>query len=176
MIKVNNTRRAINIILVCNAILFSYVETFVPLPFPVPGLKLGLANIITIIAIVFLNYKDVVFIVVFRCMAMAFLAKGIIALVLSLSAGFLSATVMWFLYTKAYGIFSIRGISIAGAIVHNVVQVIIASIILGENILFCYLPILLIASVITGFFIGFIGELAVKQIQKKGLLYKCQNS
>ena len=170
MTKVNNKRRAVNIILVCNAVLLSYVEVFIPLPFPVPGLKLGLANIITIIAIVFLNYKDLVFLVVFRCVAMAFLTKGIIALVLSLSAGFLSATVMWFLYTNANGLFSVRGISIAGAIIHNAVQVIVASIVLGENILFYYLPILLIASVITGFVIGFVGEVAVKEIRKRHAL------
>ena len=170
MIEVSNNKRyAINIILVCNAVLLSYIEMLVPIPIPVPGTKIGFANIIIIIAIAFLNYKDVVFIMIFKCLVSAFLSKGIIVLAFSLTAGFFSATVMWFLYKKAKNIFSVKGISIAGAIVHNTAQIAVASIILKENIMFYYLPILLFVAVISGFIVGIIGESAIKEIQKRDI-------
>lgn len=170
LIIVNNKRLAINIILICNAIVLSYLETFIPMLIPVPGAKIGLANIITIVAIVFLNYKDVIFIVVFRCLAIAILSKGIAALVFSLTAGILSASVMWILYKKAKGIFSVKGMSIIGAIVHNITQIIVASVIIRENIILYYLPILLITAIIAGFIIGYVGDITVKEIKRKGIL------
>lgn len=160
---------AIIIILVTNAILISLLELLIPVPIPVPGVKLGLANIITILAIVFLNFKDVLFIVTVRSLVIALLARGVLMLAFSLSGGILSATVMTILYKKFSKLFSIRGISITGAIVHNTTQITVASLILGQTIIFYYLPVLLIAGVIAGFITGTIAELTINEIKKKGL-------
>jgi Heptaprenyl diphosphate synthase component I. len=81
-------REAIIIILICNAILISLLELIIPVPIPIPGVKLGLANIITIIAIAFLDLKDVLTIVILRCLVVGVLSKGITALPFSLSGGF----------------------------------------------------------------------------------------
>ncbi|MGE5390742.1 MAG: Gx transporter family protein [Deltaproteobacteria bacterium] len=158
---------AVIIILICNAILISLLELIIPVPVPVPGVKLGLANIITIIALVFLDFKDVLTIVVLRCIVVAVLSKGITVLPFSLTGGLLSAMAMWLLYQKMSNWFSIKGISIVGAIVHNTAQLVVASFILGETVIFYYIPVLLISAVVTGLITGTISELTVREIQKR---------
>lgn len=160
---------AIIIILICNAILISLLELVIPIPIPVPGVKLGLANIITIIAIAFLDFKDVLTIVLLRCIVVAVLSKGITVLPFSLTGGLLSAIAMWLLYQKLSRWFSIKGISVVGAIVHNTAQLMVASLILGETVIFYYIPVLLISAVITGLITGTISELTVREIDKRGV-------
>jgi len=160
---------AVIIILICNAILISLLELIIPIPIPIPGVKLGLGNIITIIAIAFLDFKDVLLIVFLRCIVVAVLSKGITVLPFSLTGGLLSAIVMWLLYKTASRFFSIKGISIIGAIVHNTAQLMVASLILREAVLFYYIPILLISAIITGLITGSVSELTVREIEKKGV-------
>jgi heptaprenyl diphosphate synthase len=162
-----NRRKAVIIILVVNAILISLLELIIPIPVPIPGIKLGLANIITIIAIVFLDLKDVLAIVLLRCIVVATLSKGLMMMIFSISGGISSALVMWVLYKKLPNIFSIKGISITGAIIHNTAQVLVASFILKEMIVLYYLPILLISAIITGLITGTISDLTIKEISKR---------
>ncbi|MEN6350199.1 MAG: Gx transporter family protein [Syntrophomonas sp.] len=162
-------RDAVIIILIINAILISLLELIIPVPIPVPGVKLGLANIITIIAIAFLDLKDVLIIVFLRCMVVAVLSKGITVLPFSLSGGLLSALIMWFVYKKMSRLFSIKGISIIGAITHNIAQLSVASLILRETVILYYLPVLLISAIITGLITGTISELTVREIEKRGI-------
>ena len=162
-------RDAVIIILICNAILISLLELIIPIPIPIPGVKLGLGNIITIIAIAFLDFKDVLIIVFLRCIVVAVLSKGITVLPFSLAGGLLSAVVMWLLYKKMSRVFSIKGISIIGAIVHNIAQLTVASLILREIVILYYLPILLISAIITGLITGSISELTVNEIKKRGI-------
>lgn len=165
-----NRRYAVIIILVTNAIMISLLESFIPIPIPVPGVKLGLANIITLIAIVFLPLKDVLLIVTIRSFVVALLTRGVMMLAFSLGGGILSALVMSLLYKKLSRFFSIKGISVVGAIVHNTTQITVATFLLGEAVILLYLPILLISAVITGFITGSIGDLAISEIRKKELL------
>ncbi|OEF98749.1 heptaprenyl diphosphate synthase [Desulfuribacillus alkaliarsenatis] len=162
-------RYGLIIILVTNAILISFLELFIPVPVPVPGVKLGLANIITLLAIVFLSFKDVMLIVTMRSLVIAVLTRGVMMLAFSLTGGIMSAIVMSILYKKFSNYFSIKGISIAGAIVHNTTQIVIASLILGQVVILYYLPILLVSAVITGFITGSIAEMAITEIKKKGI-------
>jgi len=162
-------RYAIVVILVSNGILISFLESFIPIPIPVPGVKLGLGNIITMIGIAFLGVKDVLFIVAIRCFVVAVLTRGVMMLAFSLTGGILSALVMALLYKKFSGMFSVKGISIAGALVHSTAQVIVASFILGQFVIMYYLPVLLVSAVITGFITGSIGEIAINEIRRKDL-------
>jgi heptaprenyl diphosphate synthase len=164
-----NKKYALIIILVTNAILISFLESFIPIPIPVPGVKLGLGNIITMIAIAFLGLKDVLFIVIVRSFVVAILTRGVMMLAFSLSGGILSALVIWFLYKKLSRFFSIKGMSIVGAIVHSTAQIVVASIILGQIVVMYYLPVLLVSSVITGFITGSIAELTIDEVRKKGV-------
>jgi heptaprenyl diphosphate synthase len=164
-----NRRYAVIIILVVNGILISYLESFIPIPIPVPGVKLGLGNIITMIGIAFLGFKDVIFIVAVRCFVVAILTRGVMMLAFSLSGGILSAIVMTLLYKMLSKYLSLRVISIAGAIIHNTTQVVVASVILGEFVVMYYLPVLLISAVITGFITGSVSGIAIDEIKKKGI-------
>lgn len=165
----NNRRYAVVIILVTNAILISVLESLIPIPIPVPGIKLGLANIITLIAIVFLPLKDVLLVVTIRCFVVAILTRGIMMLAFSLTGGILSALAMFLLYKKLSNLFSIKGISILGAIVHNTAQITVASFLLADTVIILYLPVLLVSAVVTGFITGAIGEMAISEIMKKKL-------
>jgi heptaprenyl diphosphate synthase len=166
-----NKRLAINIILVCNAIIISYLESFIPIPIPVPGIKLGLANIIILIAIEFLDLKDALFIMIVKCLVISLLTKGVVVLAFSLSGGILSVIGMWLLYRKLPQLFSIKGVSIAGALFHNTGQIIAAFIILQSTVIFYYLPVLLISSLVTGFITGTIGSAVIHEIRVKGILH-----
>ena len=165
-----NRRYAVIIILVTNAIIISLLESLIPVPIPVPGVKLGLANIITLIGLVFISAKDIFLIVTIRSFVVALLTRGVMMLAFSLSGGILSALVMIILYKKFSNLFSIKGISIIGAIIHNTTQITVASFLLGEIVILYYLPILLISAIITGFITGSIAELAISEIKKKGVL------
>jgi heptaprenyl diphosphate synthase len=76
---------------------------------------------------------------------------------------------MWLLYKKLSRFFSIKGISIGGAIVHSTAQIVVASLILGQAVVMFYLPVLLISSIVTGLITGSIGELAINEVRKKGV-------
>lgn len=165
-----NKKYAIIIILVSNAIIISLLESIIPVPIPVPGVKLGLANIITLIALVFLAFKEVLLIVIIRCFVVALLTRGIMMLAFSLSGGIISALIMVLLYKTCSRFFSIKGISIVGAIFHNTTQITVASFLLGEFVILLYLPVLLVSAVITGFITGSIAELAIAEIAKKNVL------
>ncbi|MBL4953931.1 Gx transporter family protein [Neobacillus sp. YIM B02564] len=162
-----NRKDAIIIILVTNAILISFIESFFPLPIPIPGVKLGLGNIITMVGIVFLGLKDILLIVVVRSFVVAVLTRGVTMLPFSLSGGILSALIMWVLYKKFSQLFSIKIISIIGAIIHSTAQVMVASMMLGQLIVLYYLPALFITSIVSGFITGRIGELVINEIRNK---------
>ncbi|SHI74419.1 Gx transporter family protein [Desulfosporosinus lacus] len=164
-----NRKYAVIIILVTNAIIISFLESFIPIPIPVPGVKLGLGNIITMIAIVFLGLKDVLFIVIVRSFVVAILTRGVVMLVLSLAGGILSAIVMWFLFKKLSRLFSVKGISIAGAIVHSTAQILAAGFFLGQAVVMYYLPVLIVSSIITGLITGSIAEIAINEVAVKGV-------
>lgn len=164
-----NKKYAVIIVLVTNAILISFLESFIPIPIPVPGIKLGLANIITLIGIVFLGWQDVLLIVIVRSFVVALLTRGIMMLAFSLSGGILSAVVMWLLYKKFSKFVSTKGVSIAGAITHNTAQLMVASLLLGQVVVLYYLPVLLISAVITGLITGSIAEITINEVSKKGI-------
>jgi heptaprenyl diphosphate synthase len=162
-----NRRYAVIIILVTNAILISLLESIIPVPVPVPGVKLGLANIITLIGLVFLPFTDVMLMVIIRCVVVALLTRGVMMLAFSVSGGILSALVMALIYKKFSHYFSTKGISIIGAFIHNTTQIAVAYWLLGQFVVFYYLPILIVSAVITGYITGRIGEIAIGELGQK---------
>lgn len=170
-----NRRYAVIIILVTNAILISLLESIIPVPVPVPGVKLGLASIITLIGLVYLPLTDVLLIVLIRCFVVALLTRGVMMLVFSMSGGILSALIMVLLYKRFSQYFSIKGISIIGAFFHNTTQIIVASLLLGQLVVFYYLPILIVSAVITGYITGRIGEIAIGELREKGIFSALPN-
>ena len=145
-------RLAVNGILVGLAVVLSIVERWIPLDLivPVPGIKLGLANIVTLFALYRLAFADAAAIVVVRCLLTALVA-GPASLLFSLLGG-LSALVAMALLRKGDGrVFSIYGVSMGGAVAHNIGQVSAACLQLWDlSLASSYLPLLMLFGLVTG--------------------------
>ncbi len=132
------------------ALIFSLVESILPvLPIAVPGVKLGLSNIVVMYAIFFLGAREAYFIALLKAI-FVFFTRGFIASTLSLSGGLLSITCMLCMFFLLKEKISIIGVSIIGAVSHNIGQFVVISIIYVGVSLWFYLPILLISGIITG--------------------------
>ena len=141
-------------VLAALALALSYMESFFPLALivPLPGVKLGLANIVTLYALYALGFPSALAILFVRCTLGALFAGNASALLFSLLGG-LSALFVMALLSKSKKL-SIFGVSIAGAAAHNCGQVCAALITLGSTAPLYYLPFLLLVSLFTGFLIG----------------------
>ena len=162
----------ISAMLTAVAAALSIVDSMIPVRaiVPLPGLKLGLANIVTIFAIFFLGYKYMFAIVTARCLLGAVFGGGPVSLVFSLSGALMAAAVM-LLMKKGYGrMFSLYGISLAGSAAFNIMQVIAAAVMLQNTAIFTYLPILMIGGVATGILTATIFGVFYKKIEKSGIV------
>lgn len=151
-------------VFVALAMIFSYVEALFPVPIPVPGVKLGLANLVVVIGLYLFPAKEVMLIALVRVLGMGLLFGNGATLFYSLAGAAFSLLMM--LIAKRLIIFSVMGVSILGATFHNVGQILVAFILLGSREVFYYLPILLIAGVITGLVIGLMANQMIKILKK----------
>ncbi|MGI5998322.1 MAG: Gx transporter family protein [Lutispora sp.] len=153
-------------ILISQALVLHVVERAIPVPVPVPGVKLGLANIISLITIILFGFKEAVLVVTLRTLLGSMFGGGLSSFLYSLAGGILSTTVMAYLYLRHKNIFSIPTISTVGAVFHNIGQIGVASLVISNIQLFYYLPVLLISGVITGILIGFTVQFTVEPVKK----------
>jgi heptaprenyl diphosphate synthase len=149
-------------ILLAQALVLHFVESFIPIPIPAPGVKLGLANIITMITIVIFGYKDTLILVVLRSFMGAMFGGVISSFFFSVSGGILSSMAMFWMYRSYKEYFSFMGISIVGAIFHNIGQLFVASVLVSNFGIFTYLPILMITSILMGYFTGLSAKYILK--------------
>ena len=140
--------------LISLALALSYAERFIPLQMliPLPGIKLGLANIVTLTALYLLGAKSAFTILVLRCFLGSLFGGGITGFLFSLCGGLLSMTVMTF--TRRLTCFSVYGVSILGAAAHNIGQIAVAIFLMRSVYIGAYLPYLLIVALFTGFATG----------------------
>ena len=136
------------------ALALSYTERFLPLQLliPLPGVKLGLANIVTLVALYLLKPRHAFAIVVPRCILGAVFGGGITGLLFSLCGGLLALAVM--IWGRKLSVFSVYGVSILGAAAHNIGQILAAMVLMGSVYVAAYLPWLLLVGIATGFLIG----------------------
>ncbi len=152
-------------ILVALALAVSVAEGWIPLAFiPVPGVKLGLANIVTLFALYFLNFRDAFVVLLLRCVLASLFGSGITALAFSLTGGVFALLTMYFLLKSDK--FSLAGVSIAGAAMHGMGQIIASFFMLSTFSVIFYLPFLLITAIFTGALTGTISHLLFAQIKK----------
>ena len=145
----------------CLALIFSYIEFLIPIDLGMPGIKLGLANLLIIIALYGLKWKYALAINIVRIILSGLLFSGVFGVIYSLAGGLLSFLVMAVL--KRSGKFSIVGVSMAGGAFHNLGQIIIAALLVSNAKIFYYFPVLLFSGIATGIIIGFFAYyLAVK--------------
>ena len=144
------------------ALIFSYVELLIPINFGIPGAKLGLANLVIIIVLYKTDRKEALLLSVVRIVLTGFLFGNLFGILYSLAGGILSLAVMALL--KRSGAFSIIGVSMAGGVSHNVGQLIMAMLVVETYAVGYYLPVLLIAGLITGTLIGIAGREMLKRL------------
>lgn len=152
-------------VLVTLALVASYVETLIPISLGVPGAKIGLANLITIVALFLMGWKDAFAISIIRIVLAGFLFGNLFAIFYSLAGAILSLLIMMLLKKLEFGTVAV---SCAGGVAHNIGQISFAAFLVENSRLFYYLPILLIAGVLAGIVIGIIGGELIKRL--KGVL------
>lgn len=155
-------RVAVFAMLVVLAMIFSYLESQIPPFFSVPGMKLGLTNVVVLVALYKLGNVSGMAINILRIVLISLLFGGVSALLYSLTGGMLSTIVMILL--KRTGRFKTVTVSAAGGIFHNVGQIIVAVFMLNTTGIAWYLVVLWFTGMATGILIGFLGELLLKRL------------
>lgn len=146
------------------AMIMSYIEVLVPLSFAVPGIKMGLANIVIIFVLYKIGTKEAILVSLIRVILVSLLFSNVMAMAYSIAGAVLSLGVMWIL--KKTDKFSVIGVSVAGGIMHNVGQIIMAVILLGTKQIALYLPVLLITGTATGIVIGIVSGIVINRFKK----------
>ena len=145
------------------ALILSYVELLIPINFGIPGMKLGLANLLVVILLYKGCPRDALLLSVIRILLSGLIFGNMFSIFYRLGGGLLSLAVMVFL--KKTGQFTFAGISIGGGASHNVGQLLVAMFVVQTYQVGYYLPVLLIAGVITGAVIGILSAEVLKRTQ-----------
>lgn len=153
-------------ILVAQALVLYIVETMIPVPFITPGAKLGLANIITVISLYSLSLADTFLVVILRIMLSTLLVGSLSSFFFSLSGGILSLLVMFILKKFGKENISIIGVSVMGSVFHNIGQILVACLTVQNIRIISYLPVLMIAGVGTGIFVGITSKFLLLHLKK----------
>lgn len=149
-------------VFVALALIFSYVESLIPIQFGIPGVKLGLANLIIVIALYKMSLKEAYLLSVTRVVLSGFIFGNLFSILYSLAGGLLSLSVMALL--KKHGDFSVIGVSIAGGVSHNIGQLAVAMVIVETFSVMYYIPVLLMAGLITGLVIGITADEMLRRL------------
>ena len=153
---------AISAMFAALALIFSYIEFLIPLPLPVPGIKLGLANLVIIIAIYRMDFRHAFAINCARILLAGLLFSGVFGMIYSFAGGVLSIIVMYVLYRTK--LFSMVGVSMAGGVAHNLGQLITACILLENTAILSYFPVLLFSGLASGIAIGILAYIIEKRL------------
>lgn len=154
-------------LLVAQALVLYIVEGMIPVPFITPGAKLGLANLVTVIALyTFDNNKDVFLIITLRLILSTIFGGNLSSFMYGAAGAMLSYYIMIFAKKVGKDRLSIIGVSAAGAVFHNVGQLVVASAIVHNIDVMLYLPVLSIAGIGTGIFIGITANYVVAHMIK----------
>lgn len=136
------------------ALIMGVAERMIPFDFAVPGVRLGLANVVVLTALYIFSLPEIIMLVFVKCFVPAMLFGSIFSFFYSLAGSALSLAVMFILKKLFDGKISQIGISVCGAVAHNIGQLLVASAVVSSVYIFAYLPVLLVSGVITGVLTG----------------------
>ena len=157
-------RIAVSAMFAALALIFSYIEAILPLSTGIPGVKLGIANLVVILALYNTNFRYAMGINVIRILVAGLLFNGLFGALYSLAGGVVSLTVMWLL--KRTGLFSMAGVSMAGGVAHNMGQLLVASALVSNLKMFVYLPVLMFSGIAAGILIGITASVINERVPK----------
>ena len=159
----NTNKIALYGILVALALILSYVELQIPAFIAIPGMKLGLTNIVVLVALYMLDLKSAMGINIVRIVVVSILFGNAMSFSFSLVGGMLSTIVMILLHKSKK--FKIIGVSAAGGITHNIGQILTAMVLMDTKAIAWYLPILWISGIFSGVVIGIIGGILCERLR-----------
>lgn len=160
----NAHKVALSAMMAALALIFSYIEAIIPFNFGVPGIKLGIANLVILVSLYVLGGRYTLAINVLRILIAGLLFNGFFGAMYSLAGGILSFFVM--LLLKKTGLFSPIGVSMAGGVAHNLGQLLVAAAIVENMTLFFYFPVLLFSGMVSGILIGILTYLILIKLPK----------
>lgn len=146
------------------ALIFSYIEALIPFQFGIPGIKLGIANLVIIIALYNLGAKYAFIVNLVRILIAGLLFNGLFGAAYSLAGALVSFAVMILL--KRTDVFSVTGVSMAGGVAHNLGQILVAAFLISNIKIFVYFPVLILSGVVSGAVIGIVAHLMLKKLPK----------
>lgn len=149
--------------MVALAFTFSYLESLIPFNFGIPGVKLGLANLVVVVALYTMKPAEAFSIAVIRIFLAGLTFGNAYSIAYSLCGGILSFAVMLLLKRTKL---SMVGVSMMGGISHNIGQIIVAAIVMETARIAYYLPVLLVAGLVTGLLLGVVSSLIVSRVEK----------
>ena len=158
-------RVAISALFASLALIFSYIEAILPAAPGIPGIKLGIANLVVIIAMYRLNSRYALTVNLIRIFLAGFMFSGLYGAIYSLCGCILSFAVMYLL--KKSDAFSVVGVSMGGGVAHNIGQLCIAAVLVSSPQIFYYLPVLIISGTVSGILIGWLGWILLEHIPKR---------
>lgn len=144
------------------ALVLGYLESLVPISLGIPGVKLGLSNLVTIVAIYKLDIKYAMLITIVRVLLSSMLFGNMTVMLYSMAGAALSVLVM--VLMVRINVFSRTGVSIAGGVAHNIGQFMVAWLVIGSGKIFYYMPVLLVAGAVAGACIGMLASLINKKL------------
>lgn len=150
--------------LIALAFVLSFVETLIPVTFMVPGMKLGLANLVTIVGLYTIGIGGTVAVSVVRIVLVGFTFGNTFSMMYSLGGWLLSILIMTVCRKREW--FSSVGISILGGIGHNIGQLAVAALVVKQAGVFVYLPALLVAGTVAGLLVGLLGGMIVERLPR----------
>ena len=160
----NSRKTARYALLVALAMVLSWLESLVPISAAVPGMKLGLTNLVVLFALYRLSAADAAVISLVRVLLVSFTFGNAYAFAYSMAGAVLSLIIM--LVLKRSGKFSTVGVSIAGGVGHNLGQILVASLVLETEKIFFYLPVLMVSGIAAGVCIGLLGGIITNRLKK----------
>ena len=161
------TRKVVHTgMLIALAMILSFIESQIPAFVAIPGMKIGLANIAIVFALYSLGFRNALAVSLIRVVLSSLLFGSVVSLAYSLAGALISLTGMALL--KKSGFFGVVGVSVCGAVLHNLGQIGVAWLILKTQALVYYLPFLLFSAVAGGIVIGIISAVVIKRIEGDG--------
>lgn len=149
-------------LMIALALVLSYVEAQIPTFVAIPGIKVGLANIVVVFALYSFGTKEAFVVSIFRVLLAALMFGSVMSLAYSAAGAFLSLLGMILL--KKSGLFGCVAVSVVGGVLHNLGQILMACLVLETNVVIYYLPFLILSGTIAGVVVGLVAALVLKRL------------
>lgn len=135
-------------------IVLGLFESVIPIPVAIPGARLGLSNIVVLVTIVAIGYKEGFFVSIFKTIILGIVTGAVSSFFFSIGGAILSSISMILAHKFLRKYLSLIGISEIGSFFHNLGQVLVACFIMKTTTILAYLPLLVILGIFTGYFVG----------------------